>query len=122
MMANGEWCVNYNGRINASCLAGVAYAGVEAPNAGQGLAARLPCFETLASLQIHCNERRFLTPAERRRREDEVARELNRWSDDLKAGRCPNCGTGDITQRQVGRCVYGSCGCRLYQGTLGTGP
>jgi hypothetical protein len=31
-------------------------------------------------------------------------------------GTCPECGA-EATLRQVGRCVYGSCGCR-WQGTI----
>ncbi len=29
---------------------------------------------------------------------------------------CPHCGVKIEELRQVGRSVYGSCGCRLYQG------
>lgn len=34
---------------------------------------------------------------------------------DLEAGRCPHCHKKS-KQRQVGHCVYGSCGHRLFQG------
>lgn len=29
---------------------------------------------------------------------------------------CPHCGAEIEEMKQVGRSVYGSCGCRLYQG------
>ena len=31
---------------------------------------------------------------------------------------CPHCGTKITDMRQIGRCVYAGCGCRLYQGWL----
>jgi hypothetical protein len=31
---------------------------------------------------------------------------------------CPHCGQRITSMHQVGRCVYGSCGCRLFQGAV----
>ena len=31
---------------------------------------------------------------------------------------CPRCGKKLEHMEQIGRCVYGSCGCRLYQGRV----
>ena len=31
---------------------------------------------------------------------------------------CPHCGAKTKPLQQVGRSVYGSCGCRLYQGFI----
>ena len=36
---------------------------------------------------------------------------------ELRDGKCPTCHQA-VTQKQVGHCVYGSCGHRLYQGRL----
>lgn len=37
---------------------------------------------------------------------------------DEKLETCPHCGAKIEEMKQVGRSVYGSCGCRLYQGFL----
>jgi hypothetical protein len=31
---------------------------------------------------------------------------------------CPHCGAKITDMRQIERCVYGGCGCRLYQGSV----
>lgn len=45
----------------------------------------------------------------------EAGAEIEKAFDDLEHGRCPHCHK-KCTQRQVGHCVYGSCGHRLFQG------
>lgn len=61
------------------------------------------------------------TKAERDREQAEATAVLRAYVAALDAELCPN-GHGPITLRQVGRCVYGSCGCRLYQGRLARQP
>jgi len=55
--------------------------------------------------------------AEERRDRLEVEAALREYFGTLDLGECPTCGV-EVTLRRVGRCVYGSCGCRLYQGSL----
>lgn len=49
--------------------------------------------------------------------QDEINAIFTRYLEDLMQGLCPIC-KQKVTKRQVGRCVYGSCGHRLYQGKV----
>lgn len=42
------------------------------------------------------------------------------WLEALARGECPVC-KRKVEKKQVGRCVYGDCGHRLYQGRLRKG-
>lgn len=55
----------------------------------------------------------------------EAAREFMKVLVALMSGEsntCPHCGESTKPLRQVGRSVYGACGCRLYQGKLPNKP
>jgi uncharacterized low-complexity protein len=86
----------------------------ESPNVG----AMFPCVGGgLAHLQ-NCDQRAFLTDAEAQAQEAEQAAHVRDYFTKLAEGTCPSCGRSTEPKRQVGRCVYGACGCRLYQGKV----
>ena len=123
-------CVHFNGIMDLSidapkdedrkCAAGVSYASVTGnvadPNASL-LSKPIPCFADRDAGSLPCAARKFMT------REEAVAD----WLDDkariseyfakIRAGECPN-HKRKVELRQVGSCVYGDCGCRMYQGKL----
>jgi hypothetical protein len=118
-------CVHFNGTVNEACKAGFAYATVRDEER------RLPCYPergeglfpdpTPSACTIACPSHRLPTPeeveAEERRRADAILAYLAT----MNSGTCPTCGLDSEPKQQVGRCVYGACGCRLYQGRLNGG-
>lgn len=114
-------CRHFNGTQNTHCKAGINYrelAGM--PKLGWGT--RLPCLTDpfMSPTRVPCTLLSFPTEAEAeaniQQLEDHIAKHVER----LSRGECPVCGK-KITKRQVGRCIYGSCGHRLGQGKLSNG-
>jgi hypothetical protein len=48
---------------------------------------------------------------------ERIVQELKQWVDKLNNNICPYCDQ-QIVKQQRGRCVYGSCGHKLYQGEV----
>lgn len=130
-------CKFYNGDFhNECCEAGVNYRDVTTdPDVIEASAYRKPCidweewnrqrgrdFDNDVQRQNwerrgHCSQRQKPTDEEIAESETEVKRRTQEFLTNLAEGRCPHCGE-QVTQRQVGPCVYGSCGHRLYQGKV----
>lgn len=106
-------CRHFTGIQHGICKKGVAYVDVRDSSTSPY---RWPC---LKSDHAHTTCEAF-EPVTR----EEAEKEAKEWDDhwqqikqDLAEGRCPHCHQG-VTKRQVGPCVYGSCGHRLYQGKI----
>ena len=110
-MSYGNWCKYYNGLHSKVCRAGVIYNDVRDP---VGDVLQVPCFKDRGCTE-RCEKASFRTPEEEEARFNEV---LKRYEENMKNNICPHCGTPIQEKKQVGRCVYANCGCRLYQGTL----
>lgn len=102
-------------RRRETCQAGVEYASVR-DDSKPLTKGRLPCFRD-GGCSIQCSRAEFMT------REAAVAdwletkeRVRERFAR-IHRGECPDHKV-KVELRQVGQCVYGSCGCRLYHGTL----
>lgn len=107
-------CVHFNGVMNDACDAGINYHALLGD--GVGCFARMPCFKDEASTVI-CDKASFLTESEARARVNEHEKHIQEFIQQLNNSICPTCKI-EVKQRQVGRCVYGSCGHRLYQGAV----
>ena len=112
-MNNERWCRHYQGAAyHTACKRGILYASF------RDSFVRWPCIN--AEYAHECTSREDFTA-------EEIAEE-ERWINEVvsafealvahKSDICPQCGLQITTMRQVGRCVYGSCGCRLFQGTV----
>lgn len=131
-------CKFYNGDYhNQCCAAGIAYRDVTTdPDVMEGSAYRKPCidweewnrshgdkgFDNEAQRQNwerrgHCANRQEPSAEEIAESKAELKRHTDEFLSNLNEGRCPHC-RQEVTQRQVGHCVYGSCGHRLYQGKV----
>ena len=110
-------CRHFNGIQNETCAIGVVYKELLARFAGE---ATLPCIPKLTGARpiAECAGFRYPTEAELDADEKASAEALTIYLTALEKGLCPHCGEPYQPARQVGRCVYGICGCRLYQGRL----
>lgn len=110
-----EWCRHYNGLMNDTCKAGVAYKDVKDP-ADRPLG--YPCFKDKGCTHL-CDKVSFLTPEEAAIEEEKVSEALRKYLENIANDICPHCNTPIKEKKQIGRCVYGyPCGHRLYQGSL----
>jgi hypothetical protein len=107
-------CVHFNGIMNDSCDAGVNYK--ELLGDGPGWAAHMPCFNDEKS-SVNCPLASFRTPEQARKEIDEQEVQIVEFIQQLNDSICPTCKV-QVRQRQVGPCVYGTCGHRLYQGKV----
>lgn len=107
-------CVHFNGVMNNECAAGVNYHGLL--GSGYGCFAHMPCFNDEASTVV-CSKATFLTEQEARQQVDEHEKHVQEFIRQLNGSICPTCKV-QVKQRQVGPCVYGTCGHRLYQGKV----
>lgn len=114
-------CRFFNGTQHEACEAGINYQSLTGDGVGWGL--KLPCF--LAPLVVReepveratCEKASFPTMAEAKAEAEEALGRLRSTMEKIASGVCPYCDKS-ITLRQVGSCVYGSCGHRLYQGKV----
>lgn len=102
--------------LDANCGAGVKYRDIAAKCAGRIVA--LPCFN--ASEHSQCPLYEPHTDEELAAQKAAINATIARFNDFevRKTDACPHCGTTIVSLQQVGRCVYGSCGCRIWQGTI----
>ncbi len=118
-------CVHFTGTQHDTCKAGVNYVAL----AGGQILATLPClrggFWAEKAAQHGgfrvCTSERRPTPEEVEAEASAAESSLREFSEHIKAGRCPHC-KRPVRMRQVGHCVYGDCGHRLYQGKLPKAP
>lgn len=116
-------CVHFNGTVNDTCRKDINYLEIAAPSATDdprfALFRRLPCFVAEGNTHL-CPHFRVLTDEEAQAKEARIRGDLEDHWRKIDAGICPT-HNAPMTMRQVGRCVYASCGCLLYQGTLPKG-
>lgn len=96
------------------CRAGVEYASVsrETPQSLRSI----PCFRSRAA-GLTCPKAEFPTREEAEAHHADALERLRARFEAMARGECPHCKrVGE--PRQIGRCVYGACGCRWYQGKL----
>lgn len=108
------WCKHFNGIQNDACKAGVRYADLVPEEFGR--ARKLPCFRSTKT-PSPCALCIFPTDAEAEQYERDALDRNAKFMTAIIEGKCPVCNL-PVTQRQVGHCVYGSCGHRLYQGKV----
>ena len=97
-----------------ACRAGVEYAKVKIPKDGGGF--WFPCHKSRCGPST-CASAKFPSRDEAEAEWLAMKARLRARSDAIARSECPDHKI-KITLRQVGACVYGSCGCRLYQGKL----
>ena len=110
----GNKCRHFNGIMNETCKAGVRYKEVR-DSASHPY--RWPCFQDNGCSE-RCSSVSYYTPDEVAARVAESKAALDAFLSKLNNNICPECDQPLTYKRQVGRCVYGSCGHRLYQGRL----
>lgn len=111
------WCRHYSGVGNGPvCKAGILYETVE-DNSGKNRR-RHPCYDREAVTV--CEKYKPYTADELAAQEKELENFLVKMADfsARKTDICFRCGKKVTSLRQVGRCVYTSCGCRLWQGKV----
>lgn len=108
-------CRHFTGIQHDECEAGVNYISVRDSNLPLD-AGRFPCFGKGGVCAKY--ERR--TPEEIAETESKILDAIKHLFDfeSRVSDACPHCGRQVTELRQVGRCVYTSCGCRLWQGTI----
>lgn len=111
-------CVHFTGTQNERCEAGLVYTtvcGGDAPGWGR----RLPCLRDSfpETPKAECASARFPTTEEAQAEANASLARMRSRFETIARGECPQCGA-KIELRQVGHCVYGSCGHRLYQGKI----
>jgi hypothetical protein len=107
------WCVHFTGVMNKTCKAGMIYRDMWDANR------QLPCILGDGSTTV-CQHLQRPTPEQVALHEQEIEDMLKKFFGAMNSGNCPHCGKVLESERQIGRCVYGSCGCRLWQGKART--
>lgn len=107
-------CVHFNGTMNDECDAGINYHGLLGE--GVGRFAHMPCFSDKQST-VACSKAQFLSESEARAKVDAHEVHIQEFIQQLNNSICPTCKV-QVKQKQIGPCVYGTCGHRLYQGTV----
>lgn len=114
-------CRHFNGTLHEVCKAGVNYQSLTGFEPGWGL--KLPCFlvpyvkPKEPVVRAECRNVSFPTIEEAEAEEAETLGRLQSRMASIAAWVCPDC-EKPVEMRQVGSCVYGSCGHRMYQGKL----
>jgi rubredoxin len=109
-MAYRRGCRHFTGLSNDACEKGIAY---------RPLMPELPCLTNQGGeYNWRCPLFQFWTAEETEQDERQRATALTAFQDKLDHHICPTCGASTLPERQVGRCVYGACGHRQYQGRL----
>lgn len=111
------WCRHFTGIQNDTCEAGIDYVSVR-DDSGPGMY-KWPCISS-KGCQTSCVSFAHYTEEEIAEREREVLEALTAFDRFMahKTDVCPHCGKVVNSLRKVGRCVYGSCGCRMWQGSI----
>lgn len=107
-------CIHFNGIMNDACEAGINYH--ELLGSEVGCFAHMPCFNDEKSTVI-CPKQEFYSREQAEAKVNESEAHIKEFIENLNNGICPICKI-QVKQKQVGRCVYGTCGHRLYQGTV----
>jgi len=111
-IANG--CKHFNGIQHDTCNAGIEYKQFLYENYPN-----FPCHTRQdGTLSGVCPHFEFSTPEEIEDHDRRSAEAAAAYFQAILGHTCPECGESTQPERQVGRCVYGACGHRLYQGKL----
>ena len=110
-----KWCRHFNGVQYTYCRAEVKYSDVRVETERPY---KLPCLgeQTVCT----CSKYETHTPDELAETEREYQAAIKHLFafQNRETEVCPHCGKVVTELRQVGRCVYTSCGCRLWQGKV----
>ena len=106
-------CTHFNGVMNDECEAGVNYHALLGD--GFGCFAHMPCLSDPEA--VKCDRASFPSEAEARAEVEAHEVKIQEFVRQLNESICPECKV-KVKQRQVGSCVYGTCGHRLYQGEV----
>lgn len=107
-------CVHFTGIQHDECKVGVNYQSLL--GSGDGWAAHMPCLADDGATVV-CEQRQLATEAEARQIVAEHDAAIADFLNEMAQGICSTCKV-EVRQRQVGSCVYGACGHRLYQGKV----
>lgn len=107
-------CRHFTGLQNETCMAGIAYSTVITTIQDTGLPG-WPCLGGGDCVQFDPYTDEEL--AEQNRELEEYLAKLIRFQE-RESDTCPNCGKHVAALHKVGRCTYGDCGCRLWQGNI----
>jgi hypothetical protein len=120
-----QTCVHFTGLLHEACELGISYVSVEdrhddrtdLPPAYRVLHPCIPEHAPSPECRTRCEKWEILTEEEFDRREAEFGKKFAERMGSIANNICPDHKV-KITKSKIGRCVYGSCGCRLYQGDL----
>ena len=105
-------CKHFTGIQHKTCKALIPYERFRTPTG----ALQLPCFSDESS-SMPCESAEWYTTEEAEVIEQEHRKAIHAFMTSITEGQCPICKI-QVAHQQVGHCVYGSCGHRLYQGTV----
>lgn len=107
-------CRHFTGLQNETCGAGISYASVVTKAPHTGLAS-WPCLGG-----GDCAQFDPYTDEELAEQNSEIEKFLERFVKfrQHETDICPHCGKQVAMLYMVGRCSYGDCGCRLWQGKI----
>lgn len=108
-------CKYFTGIQHRTCKKSVAYIDVRDSSTSPY---RWPCFKSEQSA-TSCPCAEYPTQEEAQKESDEWDAHIATMLSKIAEGKCPTCDEV-VTKKQVGPCVYGSCGHRLYQGRANT--
>lgn len=106
-------CVHFTGIQTGTCRQGVPYDSVRDTTTHPY---RWPCLK-VPSANTTCQLFRAHTQEEAQKEVEEWDSHIKNFLQKIKDGKCPVCNIV-VEKRQVGPCVYGTCGHRLYQGRI----
>ncbi len=104
-------CKHFNGIQHETCEANIRYENFRNPN---GALVPLPCLRDESSHHV-CGSAAWYTHEEAEVIEAQHSKAVAEFIESITNGHCPTCKIL-VEHKQVGHCVYGSCGHRLYQG------
>ena len=107
-----NWCKHFNGIQHEACKVLIPYSTFRKSTG----ALSLPCLKDDNSHHV-CQSAEWYTIEEAEVIEAQHEKAVADYLVSIGTGKCPICKVC-VTHEQVGRCVYGSCGHRLYQGTV----
>lgn len=113
MTNDDNWCRHYRAAAHHdTCKLGIAYASLACPPLQR------PCY-TPGNAAL-CAGYEPQTAEEIAEREQWISQAVAAFARLVarESDTCPHCGRQITSMRQVGRCTYGSCGCRLFQGAV----
>jgi hypothetical protein len=103
------WCIHFQSVLHKQCKLGIPYADLWDEKR------KLPCILDEGATKV-CPHLTRPTPEQIAASEAQIKEALENFFKAMHSGTCPHCGKTLEWERKVGRCVYGSCGCRLWQG------